>query len=90
MACPFRVVIIVLTAAIALLAAILALRSPTEIDEQGEEVPTRSIKQHMSDWYDGAVRPWIPSSLGGCKSVIVEDDRTESSSSNEDSRLKAD
>jgi hypothetical protein len=39
MPCPFRVVLIVCAAVIALAAAILALRSPVEIDVDGNERP---------------------------------------------------
>ena len=49
MPCPFRVVLICITAVIALAAAILALHSSTEIDEEGNVRPTRSVTQAMAD-----------------------------------------
>jgi len=75
MVCPFRVVIIVISAILALAAACLALTQDTEVDEQGNETPTRSVKQHMCDWYDDTVRIWLPESLGGYKRVD-EDEET--------------
>ena len=72
MPCPFRVVLIVVTAVIALAAAILALHSSTEIDDGGNVRPTRSVFEAMSDFYDVKVRPWLPEWAGGLKQM--EDD----------------
>ena len=67
MPCPFRVVLIIVSAVIALAAAILALHSSTEVDDQGNVRPTRSIFEAMSDFYDDKVRPWLPEWAGGLK-----------------------
>ena len=35
---------------------------------------TRSVRERMVEWYDEAVRPWLPESLGGFKTIDVSDD----------------
>lgn len=75
MPCPFRVVLIVVSAVIALAAAILALHSSTELDDNGNVRPTRTVLEAMSDFYDDKVRPWLPEWAGGLKRV--EDDGEE-------------
>jgi len=77
MPCPFRIILIVCAAVIALAAAILALRSPVEIDYDGNERPTRSVKQHMRDFYDESVRPWLPEWFGGYKQLHTTTDAVE-------------
>ena len=74
MPCPFRVVLIVVSAVIALAAAILALHSSTELDDEGNVRPTRSILEAMSDFYDVKVRPWLPEWAGGLKWVEEEEE----------------
>ena len=78
MPCPFRVVLIVVSAVIALAAAILALHSSTEIDDDGNVRPTRTIFEAMSDFYDAKVRPWLPQWAGGLKTLEVDDEDEES------------
>lgn len=73
MVCPFRVVLIIISALLAIGAACLALTQDTEVDEQGNEFPVRSFKQRMSEWYDETVRIWLPESLGGYKTVDVDE-----------------
>jgi len=79
MVCPFRVVIIFLSALLAIGAAFLALTQDTEVDEEGNERPMRSFKQRMSEWYDETVRIWLPESMGGYKSVDYDNVNSEDS-----------
>jgi len=77
MPCPFRVALIIVSAVIALVAAILALHSSTEIDHEGNERPTRSVKERMNEFYDESVRPWIPEWMGGYKRIDITDEEEE-------------
>ena len=128
MPCPFRVILIVCAAFIALAAAILALRSPVEIDVDGNERPvsssftqrpqrsisstvstcfsslrltvcclsalrctqTRSVREHMRDFYDESVRPWLPEWLGGYKSIESDAAADEAASRSSEQHGKAD
>lgn len=83
MPCPFRILIIAVSAILALIAACLALSAPVELDQEGNPRQIRSFKQRMSDWYDDAVRPWLPKSWGGIERQIGSDSDSEVDNENE-------
>ena len=91
MPCPFRVVLILVSAVIALAAAILALHSSTEIDDEGNVRPTRSIVEAMGDFYEAKCRPWLPQWAGGLKRVEdeAEEDEVEEEAEQVEGHTKA-
>jgi len=74
MACPFRVVLIVVSCLIALLAAVAALSQPVQIDSDGKPRPSQTVKEAMTEWYMDNVDPLLPSFLRFSVKSDDEDD----------------